>query len=79
MRLVQWNNLDYAMYGVRQDIAGKTGTTQNSADNWFIAMTPHLVMGSWVIGESQNSLSNRPSLFNWARRSNGASNRRHIH
>ncbi|NBW69986.1 MAG: hypothetical protein EBR32_01045 [Bacteroidetes bacterium] len=41
------------VYGVRQDIAGKTGTTQNSADNWFIAMTPHLVMGSWVGGEDR--------------------------
>lgn len=38
------------VYGVRQDIAGKTGTTQNSADNWFVAMTPHIVMGSWVGG-----------------------------
>ncbi|MFA5668977.1 MAG: transglycosylase domain-containing protein [Balneolaceae bacterium] len=41
------------VYGVRQDIAGKTGTTQNSADNWFIAMTPHLVMGAWVGGEDR--------------------------
>ena len=41
------------VYGVHQDIAGKTGTTQNSADNWFIAMTPHLVMGSWVGGEDR--------------------------
>lgn len=39
------------VYGVQQDIAGKTGTTQNSADNWFVAMTPHIVMGSWVGGE----------------------------
>ncbi len=41
------------VYGVRQDIAGKTGTTQNAADNWFIAMTPHLVMGAWVGGEDR--------------------------
>lgn len=41
------------VFGVRQDIAGKTGTTQNSADNWFIAMTPNLVMGSWVGGEDR--------------------------
>ncbi len=38
------------VYGVRQDIAGKTGTTNNSSDNWFIGMTPHMVMGSWVGG-----------------------------
>ena len=41
------------VYNVRQDIAGKTGTTQNSADNWFVGMTPHLVMGAWVGGEDR--------------------------
>jgi penicillin-binding protein 1A len=41
------------VYGIRQDIAGKTGTTQNSADNWFIAMTPHIVMGAWVGGKDR--------------------------
>jgi len=41
------------VYNVRQDIAGKTGTTQNSADNWFVAMTPHIVMGAWVGGEDR--------------------------
>ena len=40
-------------YGVRQDVAGKTGTTQNSADNWFMAMMPHIVMGAWVGGEDR--------------------------
>jgi len=38
-------------YNVRQDVAGKTGTSQNSSDNWFVAMMPHIVMGSWVGGE----------------------------
>lgn len=41
------------VYDVKQDIAGKTGTTQNSADNWFVAMTPHIVMGAWVGGEDR--------------------------
>ncbi|MDR9415047.1 MAG: transglycosylase domain-containing protein [Gracilimonas sp.] len=41
------------VYGVRQDVAGKTGTTQNSADNWFVAMMPHVVMGAWVGGEDR--------------------------
>ena len=35
-------------YGVGNDMAGKTGTTQSNADGWFIAMTPKLVIGSWV-------------------------------
>ena len=30
------------------DLAGKTGTTQESADGWFIGMHPDLVVGSWV-------------------------------
>ncbi|MEX0994457.1 MAG: penicillin-binding transpeptidase domain-containing protein, partial [Balneolaceae bacterium] len=41
------------VYNVSQDVAGKTGTTQNAADNWFVAMMPHLVMGSWVGGEDR--------------------------
>ncbi len=32
----------------RYDLAGKTGTTQNSADGWFILMHPELVTGAWV-------------------------------
>jgi penicillin-binding protein 1A len=35
-------------YHVGNDMAGKTGTTQSNADGWFIAMTPTLVIGSWV-------------------------------
>ncbi len=30
------------------DIAGKTGTTQNNTDGWFILMHPNLVAGAWV-------------------------------
>jgi penicillin-binding protein 1A len=35
-------------YGLTNDIAGKTGTTQSNADGWFIAITPKLVVGCWV-------------------------------
>jgi penicillin-binding protein 1A len=35
-------------YGLRNDILGKTGTTQNNSDGWFIGATPDLVAGSWV-------------------------------
>ena len=35
-------------YGVYNDVAGKTGTTQANADGWFMAMTPNLVIGTWV-------------------------------
>lgn len=30
------------------DLAAKTGTTQNSADGWFVMMHPNLVTGAWV-------------------------------
>lgn len=36
------------VFGVRADVAGKTGTTQNNTDGWFILMHPRLVAGSWV-------------------------------
>nr|WP_114972963.1 transglycosylase domain-containing protein [Rhodoferax ferrireducens] len=35
-------------YGLRADLAGKTGTTQDNTDGWFILMHPQLVMGAWV-------------------------------
>ncbi len=35
-------------YGVYNEVAGKTGTTQQNADGWFMAITPHLALGSWV-------------------------------
>lgn len=35
-------------YGVYNDVAGKTGTTQANADGWFMAITPDIVAGSWV-------------------------------
>jgi penicillin-binding protein 1A len=36
------------VYGIRGDVAGKTGTTQNNTDGWFILMHPQLVTGAWV-------------------------------
>lgn len=35
-------------YGLTNDIAGKTGTTQDQTDGWFIGYTPSLVCGVWV-------------------------------
>ncbi len=35
-------------YGVYTDVGGKTGTTQSNADGWFMAITPKLVIGTWV-------------------------------
>ncbi len=35
-------------YGLTMPIAGKTGTTQNNSDGWFMGLTPELVTGVWV-------------------------------
>ncbi|HYD96976.1 MAG TPA: PBP1A family penicillin-binding protein [Noviherbaspirillum sp.] len=35
-------------FNIAADIAGKTGTTQNNTDGWFILMHPRLVAGAWV-------------------------------
>ena len=34
--------------GIRAPMAGKTGTTQNNTDGWFMGLTPDLVTGVWV-------------------------------
>jgi penicillin-binding protein 1A len=34
--------------GIKYPMAGKTGTTQNNSDGWFIGLTPDLVTGVWV-------------------------------
>lgn len=40
-------------YELRNPIAGKTGTTQNQSDGWFMGMVPNLVTGVWVGGEDR--------------------------
>lgn len=35
-------------YGLKNEIAGKTGTTQNNKDGWFVGITPKLVTITWV-------------------------------
>lgn len=41
-------------YGFTNPIAGKTGTTQNNSDGWFMGITPELVAGAWVGCEDRN-------------------------
>ena len=47
-------------YGIRADVAGKTGTTQDNTDGWFIMMSPQLVAGARV-GFNDNSVT----MGNW--------------
>jgi penicillin-binding protein 1A len=41
-------------YDFKNPIAGKTGTTQNQSDGWFMGMVPNLVTGVWVGGEDRS-------------------------
>ncbi|TGV01945.1 transglycosylase domain-containing protein [Flavivirga rizhaonensis] len=42
-------------YQLKNDIAGKTGTTQNNKDGWFVGITPKLVTVTWV-GNDNHSI-----------------------
>ena len=43
-----------ARYGIKAPMGGKTGTTQNNSDGWFMGFTPSLVSGVWVGGEDRS-------------------------
>ena len=41
-------------YGFKAPMGGKTGTSQNHSDGWFVGFTPSLVSGVWVGGEDRS-------------------------
>lgn len=41
-------------YNIDAEIGGKTGTTNNNSDAWFMGVTPQLVSGCWVGGEDRD-------------------------
>ena len=41
-------------YGITAPMGGKTGTTNNNSDGWFMGFTPDLVSGVWVGGEDRS-------------------------
>jgi penicillin-binding protein 1A len=49
-------------WGIQADVAGKTGTTQDDTDGWFILMHPQLVAGAWV-GFDDNRVTMRSSYW----------------
>jgi penicillin-binding protein 1A len=49
-------------FGIQADVAGKTGTTQNNTDGWFILMHPNLVAGAWV-GFNDNRVNMRSAYW----------------
>ncbi|MGV8962617.1 MAG: transglycosylase domain-containing protein [Candidatus Saccharimonadaceae bacterium] len=40
-------------YNLKGQMGGKTGTTQNNSDGWFMSFTPDIVVGAWVGGEER--------------------------
>ncbi len=42
------------VYGLNMPMGGKTGTTNNNSDGWFMGYTPKLVTGVWVGGEERS-------------------------
>lgn len=54
-------------YKLTNEIGGKTGTTQNHSDGWFMGVTPYLVGGTWV------GCSDRTMRFRSLRYGQGAS------
>ena len=41
-------------YGFTAELGGKTGTTNNNSDAWFMGLTPNLVTGVWVGGDDRD-------------------------
>ncbi len=41
-------------YGMTGELGGKTGTTNNNSDAWFMGLTPTLVSGVWVGGDDRD-------------------------
>ena len=48
--------------GIKYPMAGKTGTTQNNSDGWFMGLTPDLVTGVWVGAEDRGVRFSRTTL-----------------
>ena len=46
------SRLRYA-YNLKGEIAGKTGTTNDCSDGWFIGYTPKITAGAWIGGEDR--------------------------
>ena len=42
------------VYGLEAEMGGKTGTTQNHSDGWYMGITPKLVAGAWVGGDDRS-------------------------
>lgn len=50
-----YNRVTGYPYALRNPIAGKTGTSQNQSDGWFVGMVPNLATGVWVGNEDRSA------------------------
>ncbi|PZR23216.1 MAG: penicillin-binding protein [Flavobacterium psychrophilum] len=50
-----YNRMTGYPYKIVNPVAGKTGTTQNQSDGWFIGMVPNLATGVWVGNEDRSA------------------------
>lgn len=41
-------------YGIKAPMGGKTGTTNDNSDGWFVGYTPRLAFGAWVGGDERD-------------------------
>lgn len=46
--LTEGSGAGFQNYNIPYNIIGKTGTTQNNGDGWFIASSPEITVGAWV-------------------------------
>ncbi len=49
-------------YGLTAELGGKTGTTNNNSDAWFMGLSPRLVSGCWVGGDDRDIHFNNMSM-----------------
>ena len=49
-------------YNLTMPLGGKTGTTQNNSDSWFMGFSPEIVAGCWVGGEERSIHFNSTAL-----------------
>ena len=61
---LKWGGAGFKNYDYKFDnpIAGKTGTSQNNSDGWFIGMVPDLATGIWVGNEDRAAHFRRTAL-----------------
>jgi penicillin-binding protein 1A len=50
------------VYGIEAEMGGKTGTTQNHSDGWYMGIAPNLVAGVWVGGDDRSIHFDQMSL-----------------